>query len=291
MRVRMVCFAVTLLAALGVRAKAEIVVAAVQGEARSLRGGKWTKLEIGDAIQIGQRVKTASAERAKLLFWDRAVVSIAPNSEMVVDEAEARPNGRHAVALRLLRGRIVAAVSPEVTGTGSYFNVETGTAIATSRGGQLFVHYDAEAQVTEVVGLEGQAEVVSSLAALGGGKVQVPAGGSVRVAKGRLPGAPIVLGVDRALQLAQGVEILGTGRRDGLNVLHPLLTGRLLSPADVPGGTGPEVGPARAVGSWLPGVSLGHALSADVYTNTQPIEVFRALPPGQPSTGDVRVDF
>lgn len=291
MRVRTIAFAIALLVASASGSPAQIEVAAVQGEVSGLREGKWTKVEIGDAVQIGQRLKTASAERVKLLFWNHAVVNLAPNSELVVDEAEARPEGRHAVALRLLQGRLLAVVSPEFAGAGSYFNVETGSAVATSRGGQLLVHYDAGAQATEVVGIEGQVEVVSNIAALGGGKVQVPPGAIVRIAKGRLPGAPSVVGPERAGQLARGVEILGTGRRDGLNVLHPVLGGRLLSPDDVPGGRGAGAALARALGSSTPGVPLGAALSADVYTNTQPIEVFRALPPGRPLTGDVRVDF
>lgn len=271
--------------------QAQVEVAASQGEVLTLRAGKWSRAEIGEQLKVGERVKTESAERVKLLFLDSAVLNLAPNSEIVIDEAESRSEGRRAIALRLLRGRLLATVGSEFQGPGSYVNVETGTAVATSRGGEVLVQYDAQDEATEVLSLEGEAEVVSNMAALAGGKVRVPAGAMVRIRKGRLPGAAVTLGPERARQLAEGVELFGTGRRDGLNVLHPLLAGKLLSPEHVPGGRAASRAAGSELGLTPPGPTLGAAYSADVYTNTQPIEVFRALPPGRPLGGDVRVDF
>ncbi len=277
--------------ALAARCFAQVEVAASQGEVARLRAGQWAKVSIGDRLQVGERVRTTSAERVKLLILDRAVVDLAPNSEIVVDESEARPDGRLAVAMRLLRGRLLAAIGSGFEAPGSYFSVETGAGVVTSRGGELLVQYEAADGTTEVASLAGEAEVVSNVAALGGGKVRVPAGSLVRIARGRLPGAASAVGIERVRQLAQGVEIFGTGRRDGLNVLHPLLAGKLLSAQDVPGGPGAGEGPERRLGGSVPGPALGAVLSADVYTNTQPIEVFRASPPGRPPGGNVVVEF
>ena len=149
----------------------------------------------------------------------------------------------------------------------------------------------------EIVGLEGRLAVHAKLAVMGTG-VEVGPHFLTRVAKGRFPAVPQRINAARLPQYLDGVDLVGTGRRDGLNVLHPAVLGRMLAPQDVPG---PEVAPsaspeeARAltVEGPLPG-SVADTLSPDVYTNTQPLRDYQQTPPGQvpPSaTGGVHVGF
>jgi len=109
---------------------------------------------------------------------------------------------------------------------------------------------------------------------------------------------PQRVGATRLSQFLDGVDLIGTGRRDGLNVAHSVVAGHLLAPQDVPNlegapSAGPEAAPALIVQAPLPG-SVADNLSPDVYTNTQPLRDYQQTPPGQvpaSATGGVHVGF
>jgi hypothetical protein len=169
------------------------------------------------------------------------------------------------------------------------YEVETPTAIAGVRGTEFIMLYDASSEVAEVVGLDGTVDVAGKLAVLGG-SVQVGPRFLTRVEKGRFPTAPQRLDDARMRQYLSGLDIVGTGRRDGLNVQHAAASGRLLAPQDLPAeaakaaaGPGPQVSAPRGF--------LADRLSPDVATNTQPLLGFRGSPPGRVPTGGVRVGF
>ncbi|GBD25232.1 hypothetical protein HRbin30_00547 [bacterium HR30] len=261
--------------------------AAVQGEVRWTRASGHATAQVGETVSVGDRIRTAAAQRAKVLALDAAVLDIGPNTEVAVDElgtvADAQ---RLAFAIRLFQGRVILRVTPAFARGASHCLAETGTASVSVPNGEVVVRYEPDGEFTEVVVLSGEAEVTAKVEAVAGGRVRLGEGFAVRVPKGRLPQAPAQWGLERARQYAEGIELFGTGRRDGLNVLHPLTLGRLLDPADTPVGRS-----ARGRTAQAPQRTLPEEMSADVYTNTQPLEVFRAFPPGRPLTGDVRVDF
>ncbi|GIW45379.1 MAG: hypothetical protein KatS3mg077_2661 [Candidatus Binatia bacterium] len=267
--------------------QAPALFAAVQGEVQWTRSSGRTTAAVGEALSVGDRVRTATAQRVKLLALDAAVLDLAPATEIAIDELSAVPEvQRLALAVRMFRGRMVVRASSAFAQGVSHCTVETGTASISVPQGEVVIRYDPEGEFTEVAVVSGEAAVAAKVEAMAGGRVRVPEGHAVRISKGRLPQAPVQWGPERIRQYAEGIEIFGTGRRDGLNVLHPLTLGRLLDPSDVPGVARPA-----GLASQAPGLFLPDLMSADVYTNTQPIEVFRAFPPGRSLTGDVRVDF
>src|SRR6185503_4541970 len=77
-----------LLAAPGANAEEVGAVAEMEGQAEILRIGTaaWTPLKPGDAVQLGDQVRTAAASKLKLLFRDESVVTLAPGSTLKVDE-------------------------------------------------------------------------------------------------------------------------------------------------------------------------------------------------------------
>ena len=86
---------------------------------------------------------------------------------------------------------------------------------------------------------------------------------------------------------------IGTGRRDGLDVLHPAIAGHLVTPQDVPA----AIVAARTSGAGAP-LEIGSPLAPladrllpDVYVNTQPLPYYDRTPPGQVPTGGVHVGF
>jgi len=261
--------------------------AAVQGEVQWVRASGRATANVGETVRVGDRVRTGAGQRAKIVALDRAVFDLAPGTEVAVDELKSVPEvERLALELRLFRGRLLLRTTPAFARGGSSCIVETGTATISVPTGEVVVQYDADGEYTEVAVLSGEAEVTGKVAAVAGGRVRLAPGNAVRVGRGRIPQQPAEWGIERVRHYAEGIEIFGTGRRDGLNVLHPLTLGRLMDPSDIAGVT-----PPAAIGGVAPGLLLPDRMSPDVYTNTQPLEVFRALPPGRPLTGDVRIDF
>ncbi|MCX8073310.1 MAG: FecR family protein [Candidatus Binatia bacterium] len=284
-------WAVLLVSALAEGATAEVGAAAefaaVQGEVQWTRASGRAVAQVGESVSVGDRIRTGAAQRVKLVILDAGVLDIAPNTELAIDELSAvREVQRLAFAARLFRGRILVRTTPGFARGASHCLVETGSASVAVPDGETVIRYDPEDEFTEVVTLSGEVEVTAKVEAMAGGRVRLTDGLAVRVARGRLPQVPAAWGVERARQYAADIELFGTGRRDGLNVLHPLTLGRLLDPSDVPGAPAPQW-----LGAQAPSVPLPQFMSEDVYTNTQPIEVFRVFRPGYPLTGDVRVDF
>jgi hypothetical protein len=265
--------------------------AAIQGKVEVLRRGSWVDASVGTAIQVGDRVRTGAGDRAKLVMSDDSVLDLAPGTEIIVDDLAFEPDTpRVQSALRLFQGRVRAWVGESYHLPRAHYEIETPTAVAGVRGTEFIASYDVDSEVTEVIGLVEHVDVVGKIAAMGGGKVQVGPQMMTRIPKGRLPTVPQRVDEGRLRQYLQGLELIGSGRRDGLNVLHPVIAGRLIMPDDVPGGRRDEAALA-ALGDAPPPAPRSQALSLDVYTNAQPLRGFRANPPGRPLTGGVRVGF
>jgi len=289
-----------LMSSFAVRARAQSEAgscAAVQGTVEIQHAGAWQGASVGAAVFVGDHLRTGARSRATVVFRDDSVIDLAPNTELGVEVQELDAAGRRQrVLVHLAEGKIRVWASAAPT-TRARYEVESPTALASVRSAEFIVSYDGTVETTEVVGLEGRAAVHAKLAVMGAG-VELGPQMLTRVAKGRFPAVPQRVNAARLPQYLDGVDLVGTGRRDGLNVLHPAVLGRLLGPQDVPGPEAapsghPEVPAALTVQAPAPG-SVADGLSPDVYTNTQPLRDYQQTPPGQvpPSaTGGVHVGF
>jgi hypothetical protein len=266
------------------------IVAAAQGAVDLQRRGAWSDVDPGYTLQIGDRVRSGANGRAKLVMQDDSVLDVAPNTELVIDDSSAHDGHPHS-SYRLFRGRVLGRASEVYADESARFEIETPNALVSVQGTEFVVGHDADVEATEVYGLSGTVDVVGKIGAMGGGKVSVGQGMMTRVPKGRLPSAPVQLSDDQRRRSLAGIEIAGTGRRDGLNVLHPVIAGRLIGPQDLPGAEAPEPARQWRLGGDAPGFAGAAAQSLDVYTNSQPLQVFRALPPGRVPAGGIRVRF
>jgi hypothetical protein len=286
---------VTLLLAAGsLPAAAQVgTFAAVQGRAQIQRRGGWSDAAVGSGVQVGDRLRTGPGERAKLVLQDDTILDLGPSTELVIDESRTDAQSKASqAAFRLFQGRVLGRVSDAYRAPEAHFELETPNAVTTVQGTEFVVGHDVAGEVTEVVGISGEVEVVGKIGAMGGGKVRVGPGQMLRVRKGRLPGEAEKIEDSQVRLLTQGIEIFGTGRRDGLNIYHPVIAGRLITPDDVPGGSPGGTAMAQIpLGGDAPGLTPMSRHSMDVYTNTQPIEVFKVFPPGRLPTGGVRVRF
>jgi hypothetical protein len=262
-------------------------LAALQGTLQIERGGVWQTGSIGVPILVGDRVKTGATDRARLVFRDESLLDIGPSTEIGVETFVFDP-GRHRVksVFRLVQGAIRAQVGEYYTEPGANYEIETPSALVSVHGTEFIVRFHPDAEVTEVIGVNGEVNVAGRLAVIGGG-VSVGPQLATQVRKGGFPTAPERMSDNRFRQDIEGLQIVGTGRRDGLNVLHPLLGGRLASAGDVPQQV---LGPRREH-SLTPKGTLPERLSPDVYTNTQPLLDYQNTPPGQVPPGGVTVQY
>jgi ferric-dicitrate binding protein FerR (iron transport regulator) len=166
-------------------------VAALDGTAEAQRGGAWTALAQGAAVQLGDHVRTATASRLKLLFRDDSVLTLAERSELVIDEqvAGVAPTS----SFSLLLGQVRAVVNDRYSAKGAAFEVKSPTAIAGVRGTSFIAGYDQSRDETQVVGLEHTTAVRSAADPTGTKQVKVGPGQSTTIGRGKMPSLPIKL--------------------------------------------------------------------------------------------------
>ena len=280
-----------LMSAARVQAQSEAgTVAAVQSPFDVQHAAGWQGASIGLPVFVGDRLRTGANGRGKVVFQDDSVLDLAPNTELAVEKQLFDPPTQHFQSLlRLAKGKIRAWVSDYYHEPHARYEVETPTAVIGVRGTEFIVLYDVATELTEVVGVDGQVDVSGKLAVIGAA-VQVGPRQRTQVQKGRFPSTPEDLDEQTFQRYVQDLDLIGTGRRDGLNVLHPLIAGRLQSPDDVPGAAGAAAAAAK-LGVGPPQTFLASRLSKDVATNTQPLLDFQQTPPGQAPSGAVKVGF
>jgi hypothetical protein len=114
--------------------------AAVNPESQSTPpGGSTTTLKVGARVVHKERIKTTPQGSVQLLFLDRSTLSIAPNSEIVIDEFVYNPgagSGHMAVslakgALRLVGGQLSHQGEASVTTPNATIGIRGGISIVT----------------------------------------------------------------------------------------------------------------------------------------------------------------
>ncbi len=284
-----------------------ISVAAAQSEVGTLvaalgtvelqRGGSgdWRPALVGATLFQGDHLRTNAAAAAQVLFRDDSLVGLAAASHLAIERyaVGGGSNGSRSL-LHLLDGKLRALVS--AARGRARFEVETPTAVVRIKSTEFIVMYNAKEAFTEVVSLERAVEVQGTLGLMGPG-VEVGAGQMTRVQQGGFPSPPRAVAREALAGYLQGMEIVGTGSRESLDVGNAAVSGSILAPGDRPEViTGGAAVPGAAAGSFLEsgipaGESLAHRLSPDLRTNTQSIPEYRTAPPGEQPSGAVDVDL
>ncbi len=268
-------------------------VAAVRGTLQIQRGGSWQNASIGAPVFAGDRLRTGTGDQARVVFQDESLLDLAPATEVALVRQVLGGSGRRLdTQLRVSQGKVRAWVGDAYRAAHARYEIETPTAIATIRGTDLIVAFDPAAEVTQVVCIDGEAEVSGTLGVMGR-NVQLGPQARSQVAKGRFPAAAERLGTAQTEEAVNGVDLVGTGHRDGLSVEHAGITGHLWAPQDVPGPAAGQPGRAATEGIAVSGLqeSLAERLSPDVRANTQPLLEFKFAPPDQLPPGGVTVHF
>jgi len=114
----------------------------------------------GDAVSMGDAIRTKRNGKAEVQFQDGTVIQLAPETRITIDEYSFGATGaRERGFLSLLRGKLRAVVSKfkgtvvPASKTDSGFSVKTPTAIAGVRGTDFIVYY--ERGISGIIFLEG----------------------------------------------------------------------------------------------------------------------------------------
>ncbi len=128
---------------------------------------------------------TAAASRAKMLFRDDSVLTLGPESRLVIRQYLYNPAEKRADSIyELLDGSLRSVVG------NASFRVVTPTAYAAARGTIFLVWYDRERKLTGVAVIEGEVEV-GGVADGAGEILALTAGQMTLVGAGRPPESPV----------------------------------------------------------------------------------------------------
>lgn len=131
-------------------------IISVTGQAEVGRGGDWIQAAVGAPVQENDELRTGQPGRIRIAFRDDSVITLSDDSRLTIDQQVFDAGqGEAQTLLGLLQGKINSVVSDSYRNEGSGFEVKTRNATAGVRGTEFIVAYDAENDLTEVVGISG----------------------------------------------------------------------------------------------------------------------------------------
>lgn len=134
-------------------------VAAAQGVAEIHRGGAAISAVVGTPVRVGDELRTGDG-KLRVVFQDDSVIDVSERTTLVVNEQVFNPGGGQASSLmNLVVGKARALVSHYYGAAGTSYEVRTPTAVAGVRGTEFIITYDADREVSSVVGIDGFVQV------------------------------------------------------------------------------------------------------------------------------------
>jgi len=129
------------------------VVARINGAPRVERAGQRQPLRPADVVSPGDVIVTDASAKVKLLLADDSVLTVGPDSRVVLDAFVLSADSR-SVQLRVLAGRFKIAIA-RFFGAASQYEVRTPTALAGVRGTVLW----GDTTLDAICALDGHIEV------------------------------------------------------------------------------------------------------------------------------------
>lgn len=121
-------------------------VTVLDGAAQILPSGTsaWKNVRVGDSLQAGDEIKTASRSRIELVLPDKSVVRFADNTHFKIRQADAGSDTTpRDVKIHVALGRTWANVTKKVGPKGN-FDISTDTAVAGVRGTVYRMNIEAD---------------------------------------------------------------------------------------------------------------------------------------------------
>ena len=221
---KLITLLVVALVSRGVAAEPVGSIAAIEVRAEIRRGGAWQPAALGDAVEMGDVIRTDDEGRVRLVLADSSVVVVASKSEISIDQHVFRPDDNSATSLLQLLGGKVRAIVSEYYKAGGSFEVRTRNSISGVRGTDFVVVHDVASEVSEVIGVSGAVSVRGLTAAA----VEVTAMQLSTIEKDRDPSSPVTLTEEQFRYYLDGLEFVGGGRPESLLFNQPVLVDDLV---------------------------------------------------------------
>jgi hypothetical protein len=117
-------------------------VSSVVGSAEVQPGGvgSWEPLSVDRDVSVGDHLRTTDGGRLSVVYRDGSVITLAPGSELTIDDQALPPGGPPVSLFSLNRGKLDVSVPKGLYNTqGARFEVKTTTAVAGVRGTQFTI--------------------------------------------------------------------------------------------------------------------------------------------------------
>lgn len=184
------------------------LITALEGEVFLFRPGETVgeQAQLKDDIFLQDTIVTGDRSKVKIVFKDDSILSLGENTRMEITEFVFQPeqNFRQSIftvtlgKLRVLIGRLF--------GEDSRVQVRTPTAIAGVRGTYFIVNVISE-EITEIIVLEGEVEVMNILDTVVG-EVTLRANESTQIQLNLPPAAPIIVPPQTLETLKQETQLI-----------------------------------------------------------------------------------
>jgi hypothetical protein len=277
------------------RASAEAVgsLATLEGLVEIGRADVFAAADVGAEVEVGDALRTGRPGRARVVFRDDSVLNVGEQSHVVIDEQVFNPEeGSFNSVLRLLSGKVRTLVSEYYREPTARYEIQSDTSVSGVRGTEFIVSYDAERQVTEVVGVSGEVTVRSVLIPVGE-PVVIRRAEITTVARGQYPSPARRLEDEEFRQYLEGLQFIGDGLAENTFADHPLASGTLVPPPDragpvtaaaPPASSGGPISILAGPGGTVPGEDQG-APDVGSLLGEPPVAVV------PPTSGDVGIPF
>ena len=274
-----------LLLAAAVSAQEVGTVVAVEGVAEIGSGGVWTTATAGSPVHRGDQLRTGAPGRMRVVFQDDSVLAVSESSYVTVNEQVFNPTtGKAKSFMELLQGKVNAVVSDYYHRAGNSYEIKTVTAVAGVRGTEFSMAYNADLDVTEVIGISGHVEVHSMIDPTGPG-ILLTANEVSTIPHGAPPSRPRRIDETMFRQRLEGLDFIGGGRAEGLMAGRALASGASVPAAD------------RAAAVSTSGVTGTVGITSTQTTRSSCVDVSAACLVGQPpdvvknSTGQLGISL
>jgi hypothetical protein len=148
-------------------------VTALTGQALDRRQEtvEWLALKLTDSLFLNDTVQTKKESKIEFLMEDDSLLRLGENTELLINEHVYLPEkNRRSSVFDLISGKVRAIVGKAFTGEGSRFQVETPTAVISSRGTD-FLAWVVDPQLTIVIVFSGEVLVKNILAEVAGEQI------------------------------------------------------------------------------------------------------------------------
>jgi len=157
------------------------------------RDGVTEPAMIGKKVFPGDMIMTGDNSKARLMFTDNNVISLAPATQLEIQTYEFdEKTNKKVTVLSLGSGQVRNSLNQKYDGVKNRFQVKTPTAVAGVRGTDFIVNYDKNVEDTKIVTFHGEVEFGKSLSANNSiiDSIPVPAGMSSDLASDMIKPMP-----------------------------------------------------------------------------------------------------